>query len=92
MDLKKDVIPVTELKSRTKQILERVMKTGEPVLVTQKGHSVVMIVDIESFQRQERKLRVLEKIAKGEKEILEGQGIAHSQAKAEVMRWGVGEK
>ena len=87
MDLKKDVIPVTELKTRTKQILERVMKTGSPVLVTQNGHSAVFIVDVEVFQQQERKLQILEKIARGEREIAEGKGIPHEKIRAEVAQW-----
>ena len=92
MDLKRDVIPVTTLKSRTKQILERIRKTGEPVLVTQNGHSAVMIVDIDAFQRQERKLHLLEEIAEGEREILEGKGISYAEVKTRAARWNVREK
>ena len=87
MDLKRDVIPVTELKSHTKEILERVRKTGEPVLVTQKGHSAAMIVDVEEYQRQQREIVILGKIARGERAIREGRGISHAQVKAEVARW-----
>ena len=92
MDLKKDVIPVTELKNHTKQILQRVTKTGDPILVTQNGHSAVFIVDVAAYQRQERKLYLLEEIAKGEKEILEGKGISHAEVKAKVSRWTFGAK
>jgi prevent-host-death family protein len=58
MDLKNDVIPVSELKARMKEVLARVARTGAPVLVTQNGHSVVLIVDVESFQKQQRKLEI----------------------------------
>ena len=92
MDLKRDVIPVTELKNHTKQVLERVARTGEPVLVTQNGHSVVLIVDVEAFQRQERKLRLLEEIAKGEREILEEKGLSHAEVKTKVSRWALSGK
>ena len=36
MDLKNGVIPVTELKNHTREILARIMKTGDSMLVTQK--------------------------------------------------------
>lgn len=87
MDLKKDVIPVTELKSRTKQILERVKRTGAPILVTQNGHSAVLIVDVESYQAQQKRLYLLEEIAKGEREILQGKGISHSEAVRRMENW-----
>ena len=87
MDLKKDVIPVTELKNRTKQILERVARTGEPILVTQNGRSAVFIVDVASYQAQQKRLFLLEEIAKGEKEILSGKGISHSEALRRMKSW-----
>lgn len=87
MDLKKDIIPVTELKSHTKQVLEKVMRTGEPTLITQNGHSAVMIVDVESYQAQQKKLHILELIARGEREILQGKGIPHSEAVKKIRAW-----
>ena len=87
MDLKKDVIPVTELKNHTKEILARVNRTGDPVLVTQMGHSAVLIVDVGVYQSQQKKLVLLEQIARGEREILEGKGIAHSEVVRKVHSW-----
>lgn len=92
MDLKKDVIPVSELKAHMKEILKRVAQSGTPVLVTQKGHSVVLIVDVEAFQRQQRKLEILEKIAAGERELLEGRGIPHAEVVRRTKGWIVEER
>ncbi len=87
MDLKKDVIPVTELKAHTKEVLAKVARTGEPILITQNGHSAVLVVDVESYQNQQRKLRLFEEIAKGEKQIASGKGIAHSEIQKKVKDW-----
>ncbi len=87
MDLKNGIIPVTELKNHTKEVLGRVMKTGEAMLVTQNGHSAVVIMDVESYQNQQRKLHLLEEIAKGEREILHGRGITHSDAIKKIKSW-----
>jgi prevent-host-death family protein len=92
MDLQNDVIPVSELKSRMKQVLAHVMKTGDPVLVTQKGRSAVLIVDIGSFQKQQQKLQILEAIAKGEREILEGKTVSHAEVTRSVSSWTAVEK
>ena len=87
MDLKKDVIPVTELKAHTKEILMRVSRTGEPILITQNGHSAALIVDVEAYQAQQRRLHIFEAIAKGEREIAAGQGIPHSEVQRRVKEW-----
>lgn len=92
MDLKKDVLPVSELKAHMKSILKRVTQTGQPVLITQNGHSTVLIVDVVAFQKQQNKLKILEEIAKGEREILEGHGISHSDVARKVSTWNVKEK
>ena len=92
MDLKKDVIPVSELKARMKAVLKRVTQTGQPVLVTQNGHSTVLIVDVVAFQKQQNKLKILEEISKGEREILEGRGMSHAEVAAKVAAWNAKEK
>jgi len=87
MDLNDDVIPVTELKNQTKKVLARVKRTGAPILVTQNGRSAVIILDIVFYQAQQRRLKVLEEIAKGEREILEGKGVPHSEVVKKAKRW-----
>ncbi len=87
MDLRDDVIPVTELKNQTKKVLARVKRTGTPILVTQNGRSAVVILDVGFYQTQQRRLKILEEIAKGEKQILEGKGIPHSEVVKRVKDW-----
>ena len=87
MDLKRDVIPVTELKAHTKEVLMRVGRTGEPILITQNGHSAALIVDVEAYQAQQKRLRIYEAIAKGEREIAAGKGISHAEVKKRVKEW-----
>ena len=87
MNLKNDVIPVTELKNHTKEILARVIRTQGAVLVTQKGRSTVVIVDVGSYQLEQKRLRLLEEISKGEREIIEGKGISHSEVMRRTKAW-----
>jgi len=87
MDLKNDVIPVSKLKARMKEILAHVSKSGTPILVTQKGHSVVLIVGVEAYQKQQRKIEVLEEIARGERELAEGKGIPHGEVLRRTSAW-----
>lgn len=87
MDLNEDVIPVTELKNQTKKVLARVRRTGAPILVTQNGRGAVIILGISYYQAQQKRLKILEEIAKGEKEILEGKRIPHSEVMRKAKSW-----
>jgi len=89
MNLKEGVVPVTQLKNHTKEVLAMVAKTGESVLVTQNGHSAVVIMDVGAYQAQQKKLQILEQIAKGEREILQGKGISHAEALKRIKSWRV---
>ena len=87
MDFKRDVIPVTELKAHTKEVLMRVGRTGEPVLITQNGHSAALIVDVEAYQAQQRKLHIYEEIAKGERDIAVGRSLSGAEVRRRVKDW-----
>lgn len=87
MDLKEDVIPIAELKHQTEKILARVKRTRSPILVTQHGRGAAIILNVVFYQAQQRRLKILEEIAKGEKEILEGKGISHSEVVRKAKTW-----
>lgn len=87
MDFNDDVIPVTELKNQTKKVLARVKRTGAPILVTQNGRSAAIILNVAFYQAQQRRLKILEEIAKGEKQILEGKRISHSEVVKRAKNW-----
>ena len=54
------------------------------MLVTQNGHSAVMIMDVGAYQTQQKKLHLLEAISKGEQEIMDGKGISHSDIQKKI--------
>jgi len=57
------------------------------VLITQHGIPAVYLVDVESYEGMEARLKLLEGIAKGEKAIQEGRVLDHSAAKKRMSRW-----
>ncbi len=78
---------VTTLKRKATDIISRISEEQEPVLITQHGLPAAYLVDVESFERMESRLRLLEGIAKGEKAIHEGRVVGHSTAKKRMSRW-----
>jgi prevent-host-death family protein len=78
---------VTTLKREATRLIAEIRKARTPVLITQHGKPVAYLVDAESFEALEERLRILEGIARGERAIQEGRVVTHRQARRRMARW-----
>jgi prevent-host-death family protein len=78
---------VTTLKRKATDIISRISEEREPVLITQHGLPAAYLIDVDSFERMEVRLQLLEGIAKGEKAIQEGRVLSNTEAKQRMSRW-----
>ena len=78
---------VTTLKRHATQILSDLHSTHDPVLITEHGRPSAYLVDVESFDLLQDRVKILEGIAMGEKAIRDGRTLTHSQAKARMEKW-----
>ena len=78
---------VTTLKRKATEIISEITRKHEPVLITQHGLPAAYLVDVESYEGMEKRLELLEGIAKGEKAIQDGRVVSHSDAKQRMSRW-----
>ena len=62
-------------------LLPHLRKDREPILLTEDGRAVAYLVDVETFERMQERMRVLEGIARGEKAVREGRTVSHQQAR-----------
>lgn len=78
---------VTTLKRQATELLDDVERSREPILITQHGLPSAYLVDVESYELLQRRMKILEGIARGEKAIDEGRTVSHAQAKQRLSRW-----
>ncbi|MDP4625487.1 MAG: type II toxin-antitoxin system Phd/YefM family antitoxin [Akkermansiaceae bacterium] len=78
---------VTTLKRKATDIISEINREHEPVLITQHGLPAAYLVDVQSYEGMEARLKLLEGIAKGEKAIQEGRVVSHANAKQRMSRW-----
>ncbi len=78
---------VTTLKRQATEILSKLQRDREPVLITQHGVPSAYLVDVETYETLLRRMSLLEGIARGEKAIEEGRTVSHAQAKQRMARW-----
>ncbi|RLA43187.1 MAG: prevent-host-death family protein [Gammaproteobacteria bacterium] len=78
---------VTTLKRQATKILAELHKSREPVLITEHGKPSAYLVDFEDFELLQRRMQILEGIARGEVAVLEGSIMNHSDAKNKMSKW-----
>ena len=66
---------VTTLKRQASRVLSDLRDSGEPVLITEHGRPAAYLVDVDSFEFMQRRMQILEGIARGERAILEKQSF-----------------
>lgn len=78
---------VTTLKRQATELLDDVERSREPILITQHGLPSAYLVDVESYELMQRRMKLLEGIGRGEKAIEEGRTLTNAQAKQRLSRW-----
>jgi len=78
---------VTTLKRQATELLSELERDREPILITQHGTPSAYLIDVETYDTLQRRVRLLEGIARGEKAIEEGRVLSHTQARRRMARW-----
>jgi prevent-host-death family protein len=78
---------VTTLKRKATEIIAELEIERDPVLITQHGRPAAYLVDVETYEDTQRRIAMLEGIARGERAIEEGRVVSHAEAKKRMARW-----
>ena len=78
---------VTTLKRQATELLSELERSKEPILITQHGLPSAYLLDVETYELLQKRMRLLEGIARGEKAIEEGRTVSNTKAKQRMARW-----
>ena len=78
---------VSTLKRKATEIIAELGHEPDPVLITQHGRPAAYLVSVETYEKSQRRLALLEGIARGERAVEEGRVIIHSEARKRMTRW-----
>lgn len=78
---------VTTLKRQATKILADLNATHEPVLITEQGRPAAYLVNVEDYEFQQKRLLLLEGIARGERAIQQGRVVSQADAEAKLHKW-----
>jgi prevent-host-death family protein len=79
--------PVTEIKRRATEVIHQLQQDRVPVLITEHGQSAAVMLDVETYEEMQRRLELLEGVARGERAYAEGRVVSHGAAKKRLGRW-----
>ena len=87
INITQDICPITDFKNNSAKLLNQVRETKNPLLITQRGKTVAVLIDAEEYQKHYEKLEILSAILKGKKDIKEKKFYAHEDVMKELDEW-----
>ena len=78
---------VTTLKRKATEIIAELESNQDPVLITQHGKPAAYLMAVDAFNGMNRRLGILEGIARGERAVEDGRVLSHASAKKRMARW-----
>lgn len=80
-----DIVPIGEFKAKAAYWLDKIKKTGHPIVITQNGKPAGVLVSPIDFDRTLEKERFLESITKGLADAEAGRTISTQQIKSRLL-------
>jgi len=80
-----DIRPLSEFRAGVATFVKQIHETRRPMVLTQRGRGVAVLVDVQEYERMQERLELLEEVYKAEEQIASGEGISHEDAKSRVL-------
>ncbi len=81
-----DIRPLSEFRASVAAFVKQVRETGRPMILTQRGRGVAVLLNVQEFEAMQERLELLEEIQQAEAQFSAGEGIPHEAAKAHIQK------
>jgi prevent-host-death family protein len=69
-----NIIPVSDLRQDAANLLKKLNKNNDPLIITQRGRAAAVMIGVEAYEKSEHEKEILWLLAKGDREIELGEG------------------
>ena len=83
--LDEDIRPLSEFRAGVSGFVRRVSETRRPLLLTQHGRGVAVLVDVREFEAMRERIALLEDVTAAEADVADGRLTAHDEARTRVL-------
>ncbi len=81
-----DIRPMSEFRTGIASFLKQVHDTKRPMIITQHGKGVAVLLDVNEYEVMQEKIELLQDIQTSISQLENGGGIENNDAKAMVMK------
>lgn len=82
------IVPLGEFKAKAAQYLKQLGSSDEPLVITQNGRPVAVLLSPSSFESIRERQEFLEAVAAGAAEMDAGRSVSHQDVKEWLGSWG----
>jgi antitoxin YefM len=86
LKIDQDIKPLSEVRIGIANFIKQVHDTKRPVIITQHGKSVAVLLDAHEYEAIQEKLELLTDVQASLNQLENGQGIAHEEARRKVLK------
>lgn len=86
LKINQDIRPLSEVRTGIANFIKQVHETKRPVIITQHGKSVAVLLDAHEFEAMQEKLELLTDIQISLNQLELGEGIDQENAKEKVLK------
>jgi prevent-host-death family protein len=80
-----DIKPVSEFRKKISACLEQIQDSKRPLVLTQRGHSAAVVLDVEEYDRLLDELETLRDIQSASEQLARGEGIDYDEAREQLL-------
>jgi antitoxin YefM len=86
LKIDQDIKPLSEVRIGIANFIKQVHDTKRPVIITQHGKSVAVLLDVYEYEAIQEKLELLTDVQASLNQLENGQGVDHEDAKEKVLK------
>jgi prevent-host-death family protein len=76
-----DIKPLSEVRNGMATYIKQIHETKRPLIITQRGKSAAVLIDVKEFEAMQEKIAILSDIHSSLNQLEKGEGINHKDAK-----------
>lgn len=85
INLDQDIQPLSEFRSGATSFIKQINERRRPLLITQRGKGVAVMLDVAEYEAMQEKIELLEEIRTAESQFAEGLGTSNQEARQQML-------
>ncbi len=86
LKIDQDIKPLSEVRTGIATFIKQVHNTKRPVIITQHGKSVAVLLDALEYEAMQEKIELLTEVQTSIDQLENGSGVEHDDAKETILK------